>query len=84
LEGDGTLVGGEGFALVGDYTVDGDGDFRFGADDGYGVPFAEGLFFRIGGAEPAFAVVRAFACGFESFAYAPEIAGVAVFELGFE
>ncbi len=64
MEGDGALVGGESFALVGDYAVDSDDDFRLGADDGHGVPFSEGFFFRIGGAEPAFAVVRAFACGF--------------------
>ena len=84
LKGDGAFFGGEGFALVGEDSIDVDFDGIFGAGDGHGVPFAEGLFLGIGGAEPAFAVVRRFAFGGQGFADAPEVASVAVLELCFE
>lgn len=84
LEGDGAFFGGEGFAMVGQDSVDVNFDGIFRADDGHGVPFTERFFLGIRGAEPAFAVVRRLAFGCQGFTDAPEVAGIAVFELGFE
>lgn len=82
LEADCAFGDGGVFAFVDEGAVDVDGDFVAVGGDGHGVPFAERFFLGIGDAVPAGALVVS--GGFDAPADAPEVAGFALTELGFD